>query len=816
MIAGLWGEEFEITPTKEKTQDILGKIKKPKELKVYSIKDLNSKKISIQDKINLITEEVNRVLGHYADETVVISTKDSLIEYIDKAILNGEISIDTETNNSLDPLTCKLMGPCVYTPGMKNAYIPINHVDIKTEQRLEWQLTEDFIREQFQRLVDNNVKIIMHNAKFDYEVIACTCNIKLPIYWDTYIASRLIDENEKAGLKEQYIMHINPEQEKYSIEKLFEKVQYALLPPSLFALYAATDSKMTYDLYKYQKEILNKAENKSLFNLFKDVEMPCIEVVAEMELTGVEVDLPYCERLGTKYHKTLDEMSLQIEEELQGFKSKIEEWRLTPEANFKSGNAKSKSEQLSDPINLSSPTQLAILLYDVLKVPVVNNSKPRGTGGEELKAIYDKTQLNLCELLVQRKKLAKLVESFLDTLPLQVNKNTGRIHCNYKQIGADTGRFSCSNPNLQQIPSKNKEIRMMFKAKDGYTFVGSDFSQQEPRMLANYSKDENMINAYKEGKDLYATIASKVYRNDYWDNMEHHQDGTAFPDGKKRRSSVKGLLLGIMYGMGTQSIADLIKCSREEAQKIIDDFYNGFPKVRGWMNRTEEFAKKNGYVEDWYGRRRRLPDIMLEPYIVRYSSGKEETNFNPFLICSDRVVESSTLTNYKNACMKCHSFKDYDAIKKKALKEGVEILSNSSYIEKAVRQCVNARIQGGSATMTKIAMIKIYRDKELNELGFKLLIGVHDELIGECPIENADKVADRLCYVMKTCIQDYCEVPFKCDADVCDHWYLNDYCDNLKQEFKNLQKDNSIEDSFKKIVSIHSEMTEQQLKDILF
>ena len=138
-----------------------------------------------------------------------------------------------------------------------------------------------------------------------------------------------------------------------------------------------------------------------------------------------------------------------------------------------------------------------------------------------------------------------------------------------------------------------------------------------------------MINAYKAGKDLYATIAQGVYKNTYWDNMECWEDGSPNPEGKKRRSSVKSLLLGIMYGRGVASIAEQINGTVEEAQKIIDDFYTGFPKVKDWIAKTEADAKVNGYVEDLWGRRRRLPDIKLPKYTVKYE--KESTTFNPIL-----------------------------------------------------------------------------------------------------------------------------------------------------------------------------------------
>jgi DNA polymerase I-like protein with 3'-5' exonuclease and polymerase domains len=563
---------------------------------------------------------------------------------------------------------------------------------------------------------------------------------------------------------------------------------------------------------------MESEEYKKVNNLFREVEMPVIRVVAEMELAGIELDKEYAKRLSVKYHSKLDELDKRITVELDKYKSRIESWRKTSDANTKpkkkSGEegGKSKSEQLPDEINLGSPTQLAILLYDVIGVEQVSKESPRGTGEDILEAI----KLPLAKLILERRGLLKLLDAFIDSLPQKVNPIDGRVHGHFNQYGAATGRFSSSDPNLQQLPASNKEIRMMFKARDGYVLVGSDFSQQEPRMLSNYSGDEDMIQAYKEGKDLYSTIASSVYKNDYWDNMEYRQDGTPNPDGKKRRNACKTLLLGIMYGQGVTAVAESIGSSIQEAQSIIDGFYNSFPKVKGWMDETTSFAKKNGYVEDLWGRRRRLPDISLPRFEISYNNvSKDQSPFNPLLGTADRKQDDKVIASFYKRLEGVKFKKDVDFISQDAAKYGIKIKNNGGFIAQAERQCVNARIQGGSATMTKIAMNKLFRDEELNKLGFKLLLTVHDELIGECPKENADKVAKRLTSVMKTCIDDVSSVPFKCDADVSEHWYYNDYVNTLRQEHKKLSTSLSKEKALEKIINEHTELEPGEIKKIL-
>ena len=817
----LWGDEFEVPSEKKEVKKVAKKVSSPKDPKVETRKAMKSKTVSTFDKLQLIYEEVNRVLGGYTSNTKVITSKDELSQYIDEAIRNGIIAIDTETNNSLEPLTCLLMGACIYTPGQLSAYIPVHHTQPDTDILIENQLTESDIKEQFERL--SNTKILMHNGKFDYEVIKCTCNCVLNIYWDTEIAARILDENELAGLKKQYILHIDSTQEKYDIEHLFQGIPYAYVKPEIFALYAATDAYITYRLYEWQKEQFNKPGNEKLFDLFMNVEMPVVPVCAEMELYGIEIDKEYAKRLSNKYHKKVDEVNAKIDMELSKYSDKISAWRLTKEANYKERNSKpnktgeftykkSKNEQLENPPQLNSPTQLAILLYDILGTPAQDKKSPRGTGEE----ILQKINLPICDLILEKRGLEKLIGTYIDKIPECVNTKDNRLHAHFNQLGAGTGRFSSSNPNLQNIPSHVKEIRLMFRASDGDVFVGADFSQQEPRLLSAYSNDDTMIDAYKQNKDLYATIAAGVYKNDYWDNMEHRQDGSPNPEGKKRRSNCKSLLLGIMYGRGAPSIAEQIHSTVEEAQQIINDFYKQFPKVKEWTEKTEKDAKVTGYVEDLWGRRRRLPDILLPKYTVK--STKTSTEFNPILYTQGKVNNSSAalVESYKKKLSKVKSRNDYQKIQQEAERDGIYIVDNGAFISQAERQCVNARIQGGAASMTKVCMRKVFDDDELNRLGAKLVLQIHDEVIVECPKQNAEAVMSRLTYVMKTSVADKVQVPFKCDGYIVNCWYEDDFGDILKQELQKLiASGTSKEESFSKLLKEHSELTSEQLTQLL-
>ena len=533
------------------------------ELETDLDKLLKSNKINIMQRLSIITRNVYRILGKYKKRVAVIKTKKDLHDYISQAIRAGRIAVDTETNNSLDPVTCKLAGLCLYYPGAKQAYVPVNHRDPITKERLPWQLTEADIREELQRLVDAQTYIIMHNGKFDYEVIKCTCGIELPINWDTMINQRIADENDQAGLKYLYTKYINPAQSKYAIDKLFVNVQYIDVDPEVFALYAATDSYETDEVYLWEarkffnidheydqegvpSDDLVKEDMKRPYALFKNVEMPNVKVTADMELTGVCVDQELGARLNQKYTSQLNELDSKIEEKLNDLGSLIADWRLSEPANYRPRQYQPKKskksreaieaefpyvddktgkrykiakkclkDQLDTPIKLSSSQQMAILFYDILAIPIFDQKAERTTGEDAIEHFKDVltaraneigtwtnpdiqptaddfvrlaelakpyySAATLCDLLLKRRGIVKLITTYIDTIPTLVKHwPDGRIRFHLNQLGTDTGRFSSggklkfmegeeavevSGINIQNIPSHCKEVRMLFKAE---------------------------------------------------------------------------------------------------------------------------------------------------------------------------------------------------------------------------------------------------------------------------------------------------------------------------------------------------------------
>lgn len=542
--AGL--EEFNIELNRPKVDALLNKLNSQEEREVDTAKILKSKKVSLEEKLEVIKTKVLEVLGKQRKNVVVIKTKEDFEAYVTKAIQFGRVAIDTETNNSTDPVTCQLMGLCLYYEGGKQAYIPINHVDPKTGVRLAWQLTEQDCKVQLQRFKDAGTFIVMHNGKFDYEVIKCTCDIEIEPDWDTMIGAHTINENERMSLKLQYIDKIDPTQAKYDIEGLFI-VPYKYVDPEIFALYAATDSMMTDKLYVYQVAILTAPGNERLYWLFTNIEMPIVKVAADIELIGVCIDQEFGERLRVKFNQNLTDIDAKIEQELTSLQPIITAWRLTPAASERTKQFEPKKskmsqakleekyplvdkktgkrykvgkapiEQLADPINLASPTQLAILFYDILKCPTVSKKSPRGTGKEELEAIAEKTDITLCKLILERRGIVKLISTYIDVIPaLAQHWPDGRIRYKLNSVGTDTGRFSSggefkfldgdtpveiSGINSQNIPSRGdgKITRMLFTAKKEFNEVEVDLD----RVTIHEISEIETTDGWKYGKDLH-------------------------------------------------------------------------------------------------------------------------------------------------------------------------------------------------------------------------------------------------------------------------------------------------------------------------
>ena len=857
-----------------------------------------------------ITKEVIRVLGKYRSNIITITDMETFHNYVSSCIEAGIVAIDTETNNSLDPLTCELMGLCLYAPGLKAAYISVNHRNPETKVKLGNQLSETQIKEELQRIVDSGTKVIMHQGQFDYQVVKCTCDIEVVPYWDTKVAACLLDENEPHALKYQYSSKIDSSQDSYNIETFFKNVRYADVDPKIFALYAATDSYMTYRLYEYQLPIMES--EKKIFDLFMTIEMPLVTIVAEMELCGAWADVEYCKKLKEKYEAKLVEIDAQLNDEILKIKPIIDKWKASasglerdrvfppesrakvmteeqleqkyplydPISNLRYRHSRTFASQLKDPINLSSPKQLAILLYMVLQAPVVNRRKPNGTGKNEIAAIEAKVEIKLkghydlvasgdydtdgyedveeeseykrgrkkkneeekkkkplspttvakyesliaiCRLLSERRMVEKLITTYLNPIPrLAQHWSDGKVRFHYNQLGARTGRFTSggvwkfyeneepvtiSGLNGQNLPSENHEIRLIFKAEPGRIFVGGDISQQEPKITAHISQDPNMLAVFREGKDIYASIAQSIFHNKYEDNLEFFDpEKTQINlEGKERRKVGKTIILATMYGISAGTVARKLKLKdKDEAQAMIDSYYAQFPDVKVAIENSIKDCKKNGFIEDICGRRRRLPSIQLPLYQTQFAGVPTHED-----IIAERNIRRYLEENGKL------SEEELAQVRERVKTNKIVIISNDEAIQRAERQTFNARIQGGAATLTKMMMIMVARDTLIQNLGGRIVFQIHDELILDCPEENAEAIKNRLKTLMeRSSTKVRVVLPMKCDMTTETRWGEETMTLELRTRHQELIEE-GVEDPIKTLCEEFCNFPEDSIRQII-
>lgn len=754
-----------IPSTKEADKKILNKTEKKTSKAVGRVGK------SLIQQINDVKRNVEENLGEYKEKYDCIRENTILHFYIGECIKNGIVAIDTETTG-LNPMLDDIVGFSLYTPNQKAVYIPINHIDYITNEKVSNQISKSICKEELQRLVDNDVKLVMFNAKFDIRVLRHQIGVYMTPFYDGYLAQRCLNENEEhTNLKDLHNKYVlKSEKEASRFRDLFEANKFNLVPISSAYIYAARDAEITYELYQYQVKFLDVKNKKCIdkdlvrvASVFWDIEMPLINIVADMEDNGVLVDKDYLKKLSEKYNKLLLEKEAAFYKLCDKYNDKIEAYRKSHPNN-----------KLSSMINIASSTQIAILLYDILGEKPVPRQPARGTGEEVLKAINNE----FCKAILEYREVAKLISTYIDKMKAIINPNDGRVHCVFNQYGADTGRFSSQDPNMQNIPSHNKEIRKMFVAPDGYVLMSSDYSQQEPKMLALICKDKEMINKVKTNRDMYSEIAAVAFDTTYEECSEFYLDENGnktdktYPEGKERRSQAKSILLGILYGRGISSIAEQLHCSKEKAQMIQDKVFKGFPAIPKFDKDSKDMAREKGYVDTLWGRKRRLPDMQLPLYEFDFSN-YTSSSFDPLSFNvseNDDNEKQAKMDYYLKLLDKAWGRQQKEEVKQKAKAEGIIIKDNGGFIAQAERQCVNARIQGSAGDMTKKAMLLIGNDEKLKELGFKLLIQVHDELIAECPLKNAKECKERFAYLMSIAAKDKLDTPIDCDVTLTKEW----------------------------------------------
>ena len=731
---------------KREEKDIHKILEKAREEKEYK-PAIKIKGNSLLSKLNIISKNVEKNLGKEKDNYLCITTDEEFLEYIDKAVEDGVVAIDTETN-SLDSILTPLVGVCLQSPNQKPCYVPVNHISAIMEKRIDKQVNIETIKVGMKKIVDNNTKVIMHNSYFDCTVLYKNCGILIPVYWDVLLASNLLNENEPHGLKELYDKYImNGDAGVHKFGELFEGIPFCYIPYNIGYIYGAHDAEMTLDMYNFQKPYLTKGSKECIecglegsARILMEEEMPLVPMLVDMKIRGVHIDYDRAKELHNKYVNLKQEAIKEFEESLEVYKNEIDAY-----------NSK-HSVQVPYPINFNSPQQLAIFLYDIANIGTVIRKKPRGTGKDVRDSILHLDRLkgdkiiNVVRALSKVKQYDKALGSFIDKIPVVAKEHNGTVHCNFNSAGTVSGRFSSSDFNLQNIPSHMTDIRQLFTAGEGRMFIGADFSKQELIICACACNDELLIESFHKGLDTYSHVASLAYGVPYEDCLEHYKDGTTNDEGKERRSAAKKVVLGLLYGKGVKSIGEELHIPEEKAQEVYDSVLKAFPTLAQYM----------------YGRKRRLPDLLLPKYEFEFPKNIDESTKKYYTAILDGKLK------------KCKWKRDIDRVKDYAYNKGINIRSNNMKIADAERQVINSLIQSAAANITKKAIINICTNKRLKELDVKLEITVHDENICSCPEENVAEAAP----IIQKCMTDAgigLQIPLKTDVAISKCWYGDEY-----------------------------------------
>ncbi|MCZ8331203.1 MAG: DNA polymerase I [Flavobacterium sp.] len=490
------------------------------------------------------------------------------------------VCFDTETTG-IDALNAELVGMSFSWQKGEAFYVPF------PENQDEAQILVDKFKPFFE---NENIEKIGQNIKYDLKILSnYGVQIKGKLF-DTMIAHYLINPDMRHNmdvLSETYLKY-SPK----SIEDLIGKKgknQKSMRDVSLEEIkeYAAEDADVTYQLKQNFSPILDKAETKKLFD---EIEIPLISVLAAMELEGINLDVPF-----------LKEMSVEMAKESSELEQKI-------------------YETAGEKFNLASPKQLGDVLFDKMKIGGAKQKKTK-TGqyatGEEILS-YLANDNPIVKDILDWRQMVKLQSTYIDALPNQVDKKTGRVHTDYMQTVAATGRLSSNNPNLQNIPIRTERgrlIRKAFIARDeNHTLVSADYSQIELRIIAALSGEENMIKAFQNNEDIHRSTAAKVF------NVPLEEVT------KEQRSNAKTVNFGIIYGVSAFGLSNQTSLSRKESAELIDAYYATYPKLKSYMSNQVDFARENGYVQTVLGRRRYLKDINSANMMVK--SGAERNAVN--------------------------------------------------------------------------------------------------------------------------------------------------------------------------------------------
>ena len=499
--------------------------------------------------------------------------------FLKNLMMQSSVCFDTETTG-LNPITAELVGIAFSWEAGKGFYIPFPE-DREGAQKIIEQLRPFFEADHIEK--------IGQNLKYDIKVLhKYQVSIKGKCF-DTMLAHYLINPDMRHNmdvLAETYLNYTPVPITDLIGKKGKNQISMREAPLDQQTEYAVEDADITFQLAQHFRSELKEANAEGLFI---DIEVPLLRVLADMELEGINLDRGFLNSLG----KDLDK-------DIKGLEADI-------------------YREAGEKFNIASPKQLGEILFDKLKL--VDKPKKTKTGqystAEDVLSYLAKDHVIIKHIMDYR-GLTKLKSTYVDVLPEQIEPSTGRVHTDYMQTVAATGRLSSNNPNLQNIPIRTERGRQVRKAfiprNEDYILLAADYSQIELRIIASLSEETTMIEAFKKGEDIHASTASKVF------NVPLSEVT------REQRSNAKTVNFGIIYGVSAFGLSNQTDLSRSEAKDLIDTYYKTYPKLRNYISEQIEFARENGYVQTVLGRRRYLNDINSNNAVVRGAAERNAVN----------------------------------------------------------------------------------------------------------------------------------------------------------------------------------------------
>ena len=510
-----------------------------------------------------------------------ILTEKSFNDLIKSLVKKKSFVFDVETTNKR-PVWARMVGISFSFEEGNACYLPLMHRYLGSPDQLELKTVCEKLKPIFE---DKRIKKCGHNIKYDLIVMANEGIALDGVGFDTMIASYLLNPSSRGhgldALTMEYFGHKNLTY-KEMVGAGNREIGFDEVEVNRATEYAAEDSDMTWRL----KGKLQPQLKDSTLKLYKEIELPLLEVLAEIELNGVYVDRKHLTELSSKIDKQL----LRLEKDIY----------VLADEEF----------------NINSPKQLSVILFEKLKLPVVKKTK---TGYSTDVSVLEllAAEHKLPKQILSYRQLAKLKSTYVDALPGEIFKNTGRVHTSFNQTVAATGRLSSSKPNLQNIPIRSdmgKEIRKAFTAEGDNMLLSADYSQIELRLLAHLSKDRALKDAFDKGEDIHARTAADIFGNSL-DKVDENS-----------RRMAKAVNFGIIYGLSAFGLSRQLNISRKDAKDFIDQYFLLYSKVRGFMDNTIAEARECGYTLTMFNRRRYLPDLKSDNRQIRESAERVAIN----------------------------------------------------------------------------------------------------------------------------------------------------------------------------------------------